>query len=172
MNINGANNPNMQVLRANQMLGPIIGIFISQDGKSWTRINEQPVQDDLETAIAKLRMEHSIHSPNSWLKIVDQKTGNVLHDEPPAVPHEGIKQYFPEVDVEEQTRKRAEWLEKVIEWIIPSPYMRFLSKVKDDTKRARLARKWLKRNKIEVQTHKNGAQRVMRDGESIAEWLV
>lgn len=172
MNINGKGNPDMQVLRAKHMLGPILGIFLSSDGRNWTRVNSQPVQDSLENTIAKLRMEHAIHSPNAWMKVVDQKTGHVLHDQAPEVPHDGIKEFFPPVDDEAAALKRAEWLSKVLEWVLPESFRQLLLDIPDGDKRARVARRWFSRNKIEVQTHETGATRVMRDGEPIAEWRV
>lgn len=172
MNINGRGSPNMQVLRANQTLGPLLGIFTSPDGRNWTRVNSEPVRDSLEDTIAEMRIDHAVHSPNAWLKIVDQKTGHVLHDQAPEVPHEGIKQFFPPVDDEVATQKRNEWLAKVMEWVLPESYRRFLMQIPDEQKRARVIRKWYARNKIEVQTHESGATRVMRDGEAIAEWRV
>lgn len=159
------------ILRSRMQVGYLLGIFTSRDGKHWTRVNESPVQDDLETAISKLALEHAVRSPNSWIKIVDQKTGNTLHDQQPEVPPDELEKFFPPLDDEQRKAKRDEWLQRVLEWCMEEGFRNHAYSIANEGRKERLIRAYFKRKKIEVETHENGSVRVMRSGEPIAEWI-
>lgn len=149
-------------------IGYLLGIFISQNGREWTRVNDQPVQDDLETAIAKLSLEHAVRSPNAWIRIVDQKTGTVLHDQAPVAPPEELEKFFPPLDDEQRKAKREEWLDRVFKWLLPDAiYQKAFSENAKDQKRVK---RFLIKDKIAIMTSDDGSVRVLRGDDVLAEW--
>lgn len=139
-------------------VGPKYAIIVSMDGRHWTA-GEKPEQEPLEMIRARLEKQHPVMMPLCWVRVIDQKTREVLFAIDPVIQREtGADKMCAVNETDEFSVQRDAWLDRVMRILLPPK----LYLLKDDEMKAHKIRTFCDRRGYSIVRHPNGSMAVLR----------